>query len=120
MKISKRQLLQIIKEEKEKLKEMPVTEAEDDERPDDHHWPRVDWSDVGDLVDKWERRELDSYDADRMPVKGPTEADKRQHWAELCDTAAMDLEAELTTTIRKAALAAMKEFSRKLMSGEYS
>jgi len=110
MKITKRQLKRIIKEELD----TPST--------DDHHWPRVEWDNASDLVDKWHEMEIKSFDTGdpSMNPEGSTLKDNKDFWREQVDSASYDLDNELTIAIRKVALAKMKEISEKLINGEYS
>ena len=129
MKITKRQLRKIIKEEKAQiLREQASVEASaigsqhgGSSGIDDHHWPRVDWSNIGELVDKWidmEEKAWDTADPSMNPddVKN-VEAKKR--WDDQVENAGLDLEAELTKRIRKVALETMKEYTDLLIGGEY-
>ena len=119
MKITKRQLRRIIKEEKARM----LREAETDPpRNGDHHWPRVDWSNVGELTDKWIKMEEDAWDKgdSSMNPEDESDADAKRHWGDQVEGAAMDMEAELTLRVRRVALQTMKEFSDKLVNGEYS
>jgi hypothetical protein len=118
MKITKRQLMQIIKEEKEQL--LDEIESATDENGD-HHWPRVEWTNVDGLVDKWAEMEEKSFDegdpsmnADDMSV-----SDSKAYWAEQVESAAMDLEADLVSAVRKLSLAKMKEYTERLINGDY-
>jgi hypothetical protein len=124
MKITKRQLRKIIKEEKQKLlREYDEADAAPVTNGNDHHWPRVEWSNVYELVDAWKKMEEGSFDPkdpsmSRHDEISATEA--KQNWKDQVEGAAMDLEAELTIRIRKAALEGMQEFTDKLMNGEYA
>ena len=118
MKITKRQLRQIIKEEKAKLQEMdPASRG-----ADTHHYPRVEWSNVGELVDKWSDAEYAAFDAGdpSMMAMGDTIKDARIAWNEQIKSAAMDMENEMTQRIRGIALQVMKEYTDKLINGDYS
>ena len=118
MKISKSKLRRIIKEEKARI----VSEQEDSRTQADHHWPRVDWKDVGDLVDKWidmEEKAWDKGDVSMNP-DDVSDADAKKHWEDQVEGCAMDMEAEMTLRIRRVALQTMKEFSQKLIEGEYA
>jgi len=123
MKISKHQLKRIIREEKDKaLDEIDLENL--DGANGDHHWPRVDWDNVGVLVDKWHDMEMKSWDPDG-PVMFPdgeemSQTDAKDFWREQVDAASYDLENEMTVEIRKVALAAMRQISEKLMMGEYA
>ena len=112
-------LKRIIKEEKARL----LREQEEGGSANgDHHWPRVDWSNVGDLVDKWTSLEYDAWDKGdtSMNPDDVTDVEARQHWGDQVESAGLDMESELTVRIRRVALQTMKEFSDKLVNGEYS
>ena len=119
MKITKRQLRRIIREEKENL-------AEQDEAAglgrNGHHWPRVDWSDVGELVDKWHDAEVKAFDKGdpSMMAMGETAAEAKSVWKAQVDDAAIDLENELTRRVRQLAYKTMEEFTDKLINGDYT
>ena len=121
MKISKTQIRRIIREEKEKiLDELDVNSIENG----DHHWPRVDWDNASDLVDKWHDMEMKYWDPDD-PSMFPdgsemSQTDAKDYWSEQVESAAMDLDNELTIAIRQLALNKMKEISMKLINGEYA
>tara|TARA_Y100000034_G_scaffold41515_1_gene51065 strand:- start:182 stop:547 length:366 start_codon:yes stop_codon:yes gene_type:complete len=121
MKITKRQLRRIIKEEKLRiLREQDEVVAADTK--DEHHWPRVDWTNIEQLVDKWavgEREAFDSGDPSMKPEELST-SDAKAIWVDQVETAAMDMEAELTSRVRKVALATMKEFTDRLINGDYT
>ena len=112
MKISKRQLRRIIREQTEEMS------ADNNQ----HHWPRVDWSNIETLVDKWAVGEREAFDAGDPSMK-PEElstSDAKAIWVDQVENAALDMEAELTKRVRKVALSTMKEFTDKLINGEYS
>ena len=120
MKITKRQLRRIIKEEKRRLlKEQDDTRVADNNT---HHWPRVDWNNVEELVDKWavgEEKAFDKGDPSMMAM-GDTPTEAKKIWGMQVDQAAMEMEAELTDRVRKVALQTMQEFTDKLINGEFS
>ena len=67
MKLTKQQLVRIIREEKRNLLRESVSMDEIDlENPSgangDHHWPRVEWDNIYDLVDKWVKMEEEAFD----------------------------------------------------------
>ena len=123
MKISKRQLKNLIREEKEKL-----LDEIDLDNPDgangEHHWPRIDWdSSVGKLVDKWHDMETAAFDPGDPSMTDDGElsqADAKDWWREQVDAASYDLENDITVEIRKVVLATMKSVSGKLINGDYS
>ena len=119
MKITKRQLKRIIKEEKAR-----VLREQDDLGPADnntHHWPRVAWDDVGDLVDKWtdtERKAFDTGDPSMMAM-GETATEAKGVWDMQVEQAGMEMEAELTARVRKVAMQTMQEFTDRLINGDF-
>jgi uncharacterized linocin/CFP29 family protein len=119
MKITKRQLRKIIKEEKQRLfierPELAPTKSE-------HHWPKVDWTNVEELANKWasvEEKAFDKGDPSMMAM-GDTVTDAKRNWELQVDQAAMELGAELTARVRKVALQAMKEYTDKLINGDFA
>jgi hypothetical protein len=129
MRLKKKQVKQIIREEKLRLimEQMADVEmdAEGGEPPGtDHHWPRADWSNaVGELVDKWHDMESDAFDVGDPSMMGNddmSQAEARDYWREQVDQASYDLENEITIEVRKVALAAMKAITDKLINGEYA
>lgn len=125
MKITKNQLKRIIKEERARFLSEQKVEVEEEWGSEAHHWPRVDWNNVESLVDKWHDMEIKSFD-EGDPSMNPTDSpddsvsDNKEFWREQVDSASMDLEAELTVRVRKLALQTMKEFTEKLINGDYS
>ena len=120
MRITKKTLKRIIKEEKRRL----FREQDDTAAPDNntHHWPRVEWSNVSELVDKWaegEEKAFDKGDPEMMAL-GDTITDAKKNWELQVDQAAMEMEAELTDRVRDAALATMKIYTDKLIKKEYA
>ena len=128
MKLSKNQIRRIIREEKARIvAESEAVDEIDLENPSgangDHHWPRVEWSNVFDLVDKWVKMEEDSFDPSdpsMMQDGDLSQAEAKKYWVEQVDAAGIELEAELTTAIRKAALATMKSVSDRLVNGDFA
>ena len=121
MKITKNNLKRIIREEKEKLLDEIDVSSVDEVENGDHHWPRVDWTNVENLTDKWMDLEVKSFDKND-PSQNPedmTDTDAKTYWEEQVESAAMDFEADLVAAIRKLALAKMKEYSDRLMQGDY-
>jgi hypothetical protein len=118
MKITKKQLEKFIKEEYTKFltEEVDLTPTKSE-----HHWPRVEWTDVGELVGKWAATEEKAFDKGdpSMMAMGDTVTDAKKSWDMQVDQAAMELEVELTARVRKVALQAMKEYTDKLINGDY-
>jgi len=122
MKITKKQLKRIIREERNRLlREQSDMSSNVTSPNNEHHWPRVDWSNVGELVDKWIEAEKKAWDKGdpSMNPDGEKSAEMKQRWEDQIETAALDLEAELTVRVRKVALQAMQEFTDNLIGGEY-
>tara|TARA_B100001123_G_scaffold451206_1_gene628477 strand:- start:12125 stop:12517 length:393 start_codon:yes stop_codon:yes gene_type:complete len=129
MRISKQQLRRIIKEERMRILYEEVEEMEIKVDTNEHHWPRVEWSNIGELTDKWadqERNAWDKGDTSMLPEKpedvsiSAWEAEHKAAWEDQVENAALDLEAELTTRIRRLALKTMQEFTDSLIAGDYS
>ena len=127
MRLKKKQVKQIIREEKLRLimEQMEDVTMDGDEAGvgTDHHWPRADWTGcVSELVDKWHDMEMKSFDRGDPTMMGDDDmslADAKDYWREQVDSASYDLENEITVEIRKVALKAMKDITRKLMLGEF-
>jgi len=121
MKITKNQLRKLIREEKGRFLHEQDVEVEEVVENGDHHWPRVDWTNVEDLVDLWADMELKAWEPDPSSTKDGelSNAEAKDWFEEQLESATMDLEAELTVRVRKLALSTMKEFTERLMNGEY-
>jgi len=121
MKITKRQLRRIIKEEKKLLAEQ-LPKAEDSLGKNGHHWPRVDWTNVSDLADKWYDAELKAFDKGdpSMMAMGETAAEAKEAWKAQVDEASIDLDNELTRRVRQLAYKTMEEFTDNLINGDYA
>ena len=119
MKITKKQLTRIVKEEKAKLlREQDEVKADNNT----HHWPRVAWDNVGELVDKWtdqERKAFDKGDPVMMGM-GETATESKGIWDMQVEQAGIDMENELIKRVRQVALKTMQEFTDRLIEGEYA
>ena len=125
MRISKYKLRQLIREEKEKLQQEVDYSGEGGDGPSvsDHGWPRVDWRDAEDLVDKWRDMEVAAFDPGDPSMNQDGElstADAKEWWNDQVEGAAMDMENELVERLRKVALQTMKEYTDKLINGEFA
>ena len=120
MKTTKKQLKKIIREEKYRLLREQEEVAPVDNNT--HHWPRVEWTNVEELVDQWAKGEEDAFDKGDPSMMGDDASltDAKKHWSDQVDNAAMDMEAELTKRVRQAALQTMQEFTDKLINGDYA
>ena len=80
------------------------------------------WTNIEELTDKWSSAEYDSFDEGdpSMMAMGDSATEARKRWNDQIEGAAMDMEAEMTARIRKVALQTMKEFSAKLINGDYA
>ena len=125
MRVTKRQLKRIIREEKQRLlREQAPEQAAADTVVDGqgHHWPRVDWTNIEDLADKWtdqERKAFDKGDPSMMDM-GETTSEAKAAWEDQVENAALDMESELTLRVRKVALQTMQEFTDRLINGDYA
>ena len=123
MKITKRQLRRIVKEEKTKvLREQEDMSSNTTPTNNEHHWPRVEWSNVGELVDKWTQTERDAFNKGdpSMMAMGETATEAKGIWDMQVEQAGMEMEAELTARVRKVALQTMQEFTDNLINGDYT
>ena len=131
MRVTKRQLKRIIKEERTKLEEdegRDEMSTNSSEPNNEHHWPRVEWTNVETLTDKWaaaEREAWDKGDPSMNPDKpedqsqAAWDAEMKSRWFDQVEEASLDFEAELTKRVRKLALQTMQEFTDNLIGGEY-
>jgi len=127
MRLKKKQIKQIIREEKLRLimEQMEDVQMDSEGAPGegtDHHWPRTDWSSaVGDITDKWSDLEIKAFEPDPSNTKDGelSNAEAKAWWGEQVESASMDLENELTVEIRKVALEAMKRITSQLINGDY-
>ena len=87
-----------------------------------HHWPRVEWSNVGELVDRWVMEEEEAFDSNdtSMMGLGDTATEAKAAWNLQVDNAGLDMENELTKRVRQVALQTMQEFTDKLINGDYA
>jgi len=128
MKITKRQLHRLIREEKNKtLHEQPISGEQAMQMQSDqdmHSWPRIEWdSSIGELTDKWiemEEKAFDPKDTSMTKDGELSTADAKKWWTDQIDAAALDLENDLTVEVRKVALKAMKDITDRLINGDYA
>jgi hypothetical protein len=120
MKITKRQLRRIIKEEAQKLFKEQDTMKHDSAHS--HHWPTVEWNEVHDLVDMWELEELKSFDmGDPSMVRDDISAkEAKEFWEAEVYEASAALREELAQRIKDLALVAMKDMTDRLINGDFS
>ena len=128
MKITKRQLRRLIREERNRiLHEQPVSGEQADQMQRDqdmHTWPRIEWdSSVGELVDKWAEMEEKAFDPKDPSMTQDGEmstSEAKDWWSDQVEAASMDLENDLTVEIRKVALKVMKDVTNRLINGDYA
>ena len=127
MKITKRQLRRIIKEEKAHiLREQE--ETGDQKRVDsrEHQWPSADGpiEDTAlDLARAWGEMETKSWSAGdpSMNMYGElSDAESKTWWAEQVDEASGELEGALEERLRATSIEVMEEFTDKLINGDYA
>ena len=128
MKITKRQLRRIIREERNRiLHEQPVSgeqAAEQERAQDAHTWPRIEWdSSIGELVDKWVEMEEKAFNPKDPSMTNDGEmstSEAKDWWSDQIEGASLDLENDLTVEIRKVALRVMKDVTNRLINGDYA
>jgi len=122
MKISKRQLRRIIKEEKRRL----LREQETSPDTREHQWPSADGpiSDAAlDLSTAWGDMEAKAWSTgDPSMNQGGelSDSESKTWWVEQVDNATADLEIALEERLRAAAIEVMQEFTDKLVNGDFS
>ena len=126
MRISKRQLKRIIKEEKARIlreQEIP-TDGQADSR--EHHWPSADGP-IGDAVDEltaaWVDMEINAWSTGdpSMNMQGElSDAESKEWWTEQVDAATDQLEEALRERLRTASIEVMEEYTDKLINGDFS
>ncbi len=122
MKISKRQLRRIIKEEKAKI----MGEEEGAMDPNQHHYPSADNA-INDVVEEltnsWHDMELKAWSAGdpSMNKQGElSDAESKEYWSEQVDAATEELDSVLGDRLRAEALKVMQEFTDSLINGDYA
>jgi len=122
MKISKRQLRRIIKEEKAKFL------REQDEAVDSrqHHYPSADKSidqTVEELAEGWHEMELSSWSAGdpSMNMQGElSDAESKEAWSAQVDAATEEFTSTLKERLRAESIKVMQEFTDSLINGDYA
>ena len=127
MRISKRQLRRIIKEEKARiLREQEETGDHNHVDTREHQWPSADGpiSDAAlDLADAWGEMEEKAWSAgDPSMNKGGelSDAESKTWWAEQVNNATEELEVALEERLRAASIEVMQEFTDRLINGDYA
>ena len=126
MKISKRQLRRIIKEEKRRLLREQETGKHNHVDTREHQWPSADGpiSDASlDLSTAWGDMEAKAWSAgDPSMNQGGelSDSESKTWWVEQVDNATADLEIALEERLRAESIKVMQEFTDKLINGDYS
>ena len=134
MKITKRQLRRIIKEEKQRIhakhrvrravrRRLREQTVEPKPAHVDHGWPTVSWEDANELVDKWRDMELGAFDPGDPSMNQAGElsdAEAKKWWTEQVENAALELENVLADRLRQAALQTMQEVTARLINGDFA
>jgi len=129
MRITKRQLRRIIREEKSRILEalneddLELWSSASGGENNGHHWPRVDWKDADELVDKWRDMEEKAFDPGDPSMNDNGElstTEAKKWWNDQVEGAAMDMENELIERLRNTARKTMQEFTDKLINGDYA
>ena len=124
MRITKRQLRRIIKEERARL--LKEQEQEVAVNSTQHHYPSADSgiSNVaGELAEGWHEMELKSWSAGdpSMNKQGElSDPESKEYWGEQVEAATDALDEELKERLRLVALEVMEEYTGKLINGDYS
>ena len=126
MRITKRQLRRIIREEKRRLLREQETGEHSHVDPREHQWPSADGpiTDTAlELSTKWGDMEAKAWSAGdpSMNMQGElSESESKTWWVEQVDNATADLEVALEERLRAASIEVMQEFTDKLINGDYS
>ena len=128
MKITKRQLRRIIKEEKARILIEQETGDHNHMAADsrEHQWPSADGpiSDAAlDLSTAWGDMEAKAWSAGdpSMNQEGElSDSESKTWWVEQVDNATAELEVELEERLRAESIKVMQEFTDKLINGDYS
>ena len=120
MKISKKQLRKIIKEEKHRL----LREAEE-VNGQAHHYPTLgtEWENAAvDLAGDWIDMELKAFDQGDPSMMGNAETKKeaQDYWDAQVNAAGEELEERLIERMRGLAMQVMEEISNELINGDYA
>ena len=121
MKINKRQLRRIIREEKDRI--VREQDAAVDTRQ--HHYPSADSAIanvVGELAEGWQDMELKAWSAGdpSMNMQGElSDAESKEAWSTQVNTATDDLEDALKERLRDEAIKVMQEYTDSLINGDY-
>ena len=125
MKITKRQLKRIIKEEKARILREQATGDHNHIDSREHQWPSADgpMADAAlELATAWGDMEAKAWSAGdpSMNQNGElSDTESKEWWVEQVDNATEVLEATLEERLRQTSIEVMQEFTDKLINGEY-
>ena len=126
MKITKRRLRRIIKEEKVRFLKEQETSDHNHVDSREHQWPSADGAlseAASELVDGWHDMEVKAWSAgDPSMNQGGelSDAESKALWENQVELAAKDLEKALEERMRAASIEVMQEFTDDLMDGQFS
>tara|TARA_B100000131_G_scaffold299114_1_gene319238 strand:+ start:6226 stop:6606 length:381 start_codon:yes stop_codon:yes gene_type:complete len=126
MKITKRYLRKIIKEEKRRLIYEQAVSAQSQVDSREHQWPSADGpiSDVAlELSTSWGDMEAKAWSAGdpSMNQQGElSDAESKTWWVEQVDNATEELEAALEERLRAESIKVMEEFTDRLINGDFA
>jgi hypothetical protein len=126
MKVTKRQLRRIIKEEKRRLLREQETGDHNHVDTREHQWPSADGSiqDAAlELATAWgdmEAKAWSSGDPSMNQGGELSDSESKTWWAEQVETAQEALELAIEEKLRAASIEVMQEFTDKLIDGEFS
>ena len=125
MKITKRQLRRIIKEEKAKIT-AEMMEQEGAMDPNQHHYPSADNA-INDVVEElknsWHEMELKAWSAGdpSMNMGGElSDTESKEWWNEQVDAASEELQDTLRERLRAESIKVMEEFTDRLINGDFT
>ena len=128
MRVTKRQLNRIIREERIRLRVLKEQEAPAPSQVDtrEHQWPSADGpiSDAaGELSVAWNEMEINAWSAgDPSMNKGGelSDAESKAWWTEQVDAATDQIEEALSEKLRAASIQVMEEYTDMLINGDFS
>jgi hypothetical protein len=126
MKITKRQLSRIIKEEKRRLLHEQEAGSQNSVDTREHQWPSADGplsEASADLSDGWHDMEVKAWSAGdpSMNQYGElSDAESKANWVEQVDAASEGLADALEERLRQTSIEVMQEFTDKLIDGEFN
>ena len=126
MKITKRQLKRIIKEEKRRILHEQEADAHNHVDSREHQWPSADGplsEATSDLADAWHDMEVKAWspgDPSMNQYGELSDSASKANWVEQVETASGALADALEERLRQTSIEVMQEFTDKLIDGEFS